>query len=187
MSDVVWNHTAHNSEWLNEHPDAAYSPANSPHLQPADELERALLDINGRLQEFGVPDELISDSDVAKIISAVKQHALGPLKLWQYYVVDVKAATESFRAAVSSSGKSESQAGAKASAASLKDVAAKIRASAVQNEMTLAGRFATTIDAKSAAQIIQSEYGVSDRRAVCRPFRQGRGRSQCILLRAVRR
>ncbi len=34
MSDVVWNHTAHNSEWLNQHPDAAYSPANSPHLQP---------------------------------------------------------------------------------------------------------------------------------------------------------
>lgn len=163
MSDVVWNHTAHNSEWLNDHPDAAYSPANSPHLQPADELEKALFDLNGRLQEYGISDELRSDADVAKLVDAVKQHVLGPLNLWQYYVIDVKAATEDFRRALSSDKPQPgSDATSQATEAVIKKAAATIRSSAVQNEMALSGRFATTIDANKAVQVVQSEYGFSD-------------------------
>ena len=166
MSDVVWNHTAHNSEWLNEHPDAAYNPANSPHLQPADELEKALFELNGRLQELGIPDELEWDADVAKLIGAVKQHVLDPLKLWQFYVVDVEAAKESFRSAASSNkAQSGSNAAAQINDATLKEAAAKIRSSALKNEMTLSGRFATTIDANEAVKIVQSEYGFSDANA----------------------
>ncbi|CBQ68567.1 probable 4-alpha-glucanotransferase / amylo-1,6-glucosidase (glycogen-debranching enzyme) [Sporisorium reilianum SRZ2] len=163
MSDVVWNHTAHNSEWLNDHPDAAYSPANSPHLQPADELEKALFDLNSRLSDYGIPEEIKSDADVAKLIDAVKQHAVTPLNLWQYYVIDVKAAKASFQAALSSGkAQSSSKSATQTTSATLKDAAAKIRESAVQNEMTLAGRFATTIDAQEAARIFQSDLGPSD-------------------------
>ncbi|SNX85785.1 probable 4-alpha-glucanotransferase / amylo-1,6-glucosidase (glycogen-debranching enzyme) [Melanopsichium pennsylvanicum] len=163
MSDVVWNHTAHNSEWLNEHPDAAYSPANSPHLQPADELEKALFELNGKLKQYGIPDELKSDIEIAKLIDAIKQHVLGPLKLWQYYVIDIKAAKESFRSAVSSSkAQSGSRAATSATGILLKEAAKKMRSSAVQNEMKLAGRFATTVDVRKAAQIVQSEYGFND-------------------------
>lgn len=157
MSDVVWNHTSHNSEWLNDHPDAAYNPANSPHLLPADELEKALFELNSSLPDHGIPDELKSDADVAKLMDAVKQHVLGPLKLWQYYVIDVKAAKESYQSAASSSN--ESKSAAQVSESTIKEAAAKFRSSAVKNEMTLAGRFATTIDANEAARIIQSEYG----------------------------
>lgn len=163
MSDVVWNHTAHNSEWLNEHPDAAYSPANSPHLVPADELERALLDLNKRLQEFGVPDELKSDADVAKLMEAVKQHVLGPLKLWQYYAIDVEAAKEGFRSAVQKQKNGNgSQPGAQITEAVIKEAASKLRASAVKNEMALSARFGTAVDATEAARILQSEYGFTD-------------------------
>lgn len=166
MSDVVWNHTAHNSEWLNDHPDAAYSPANSPHLQPADELEKALFELNAKLSEHGIPDELKSDGDVAKLMDAVKQHVIGPLKLWQYYVVDVKAAKQSFKAAVSSQkDQSSSKQPSQITDAVLKDAAAKIRASALQNDMALGGRYATTIDADKAVRIVQSEYGFNDSEA----------------------
>lgn len=33
MTDVVWNHTADNTPWLLEHPEAGYNLQNSPHLK----------------------------------------------------------------------------------------------------------------------------------------------------------
>ncbi len=163
MSDVVWNHTAHNSEWLNEHPDAAYSPANSPHLQPADELEKALLELNAHLSDHGIPDELKSDADVAKLINAVKEHVIAPLKLWQYYAIDVKAAKESFNSAIKTQkAEPSSRSAPQVTEAVLKEAASKLKSSAVKNEMTLAARFGTTIDAAEAVKIVQSDYGFTD-------------------------
>ncbi|SPO47047.1 probable 4-alpha-glucanotransferase / amylo-1,6-glucosidase (glycogen-debranching enzyme) [Moesziomyces antarcticus] len=171
MSDVVWNHTAHNSEWLNQHPDAAYSPANSPHLQPADELEKALFELNRRLQDYDVPAELRSDADVAKLMEAVKQHVLAPLNLWQFYVIDAKAAKESFTKELASrKGQNNSKAASQATDGAIKTIAAKVRSSAVSNEMTLSDRYATTVDAAKALEIVQAVHHSIESDEACVDF-----------------
>ena len=40
--DIVLNHTAGNSEWLLEHPEAGYNTKDCPHLQAAYVLDKAV-------------------------------------------------------------------------------------------------------------------------------------------------
>ena len=44
--DIVLNHTANNSEWLLEHPEAGYNTDNYPHLNSAYVLDRALFEFS---------------------------------------------------------------------------------------------------------------------------------------------
>jgi len=43
MTDVVWNHTAHSSAWLAEHPEAGYNLTHCPHLKAAFALDEAIM------------------------------------------------------------------------------------------------------------------------------------------------
>lgn len=88
MTDVVFNHTADNSDWIRECPDAGYNAETAPHLQAAIELDRALYDFSDKLSDLGLPTELKSEEDLNKIIGGIQDHVLGPLNLWQYYVFE---------------------------------------------------------------------------------------------------
>jgi glycogen debranching enzyme len=44
--DIVLNHTANNSEWIREHPDACYSTDACPHLWSAWLLDKGLRDFS---------------------------------------------------------------------------------------------------------------------------------------------
>ncbi len=130
-------------------------------FNPADELEKALFELNRRLQDYDVPAEPRSDADVAKLMEAVKQHVLAPLNLWQFYVIDTKAAKESFTKALASRrGQTNSKAASQLSDGAIKTIAAKVRSSAVSNEMTLSDRYATTVDAAKALEIVQAVYSI---------------------------
>lgn len=94
MTDVVWNHTANNSKWLESHPEAGYNVDTAPHLRPALELDTALLKFGKALSKFGLPTQFNNEGDLLKVMEGVKSEVLGKLKLWEYYVVDVERNTD---------------------------------------------------------------------------------------------
>ncbi|KAF2175429.1 glycoside hydrolase family 133 protein [Zopfia rhizophila CBS 207.26] len=94
MTDVVWNHTANNSKWLQEHPEAGYNVDTAPWLRPALDLDTALLKYSKDLRVLGLPTNINSVDDLLKIMDGVKTRVLGGCKLWEYYVLDVERDTE---------------------------------------------------------------------------------------------
>ncbi|CZR51069.1 probable glycogen debranching enzyme [Phialocephala subalpina] len=89
LTDVVWNHTADNSKWIQEHPEVGYNVSTAPWLRSALELDTKLLEFSSKLAEYGLPTTLKSTDDLLKIMEAVKEKVIAELKLWQYYVIDV--------------------------------------------------------------------------------------------------
>jgi len=88
MTDVVLNHTANNSKWLEEHPEAGYNLNTAPHLQPAYELDSAFLKYSSQLASLGLPTHLSSTDDLLRIMDGVKTHVINAIKLWEFYVCD---------------------------------------------------------------------------------------------------
>lgn len=89
LTDIVWNHTASNSHWLEIHPEAGYNIETAPWLESALELEDALLDFGKKLQSHGLPTVLHSAEDLNRLMEGVKKHVIPELSLWEYYVVNV--------------------------------------------------------------------------------------------------
>ncbi|RPA84891.1 hypothetical protein BJ508DRAFT_205664 [Ascobolus immersus RN42] len=99
ITDVVWNHTAPESVWLQEHPDAGYNLITAPWLESAYALDDALLEFSGKLGALGLPTVLKDKEDLLRVMDALKTHVIGTVRLWEYYVVDAKKNVESILAA----------------------------------------------------------------------------------------
>ena len=57
ITDVVWNHTSCDSDWLREHSESGYNLVNSPHLKIAYKLECCLMELSSKIQPFHVTVE----------------------------------------------------------------------------------------------------------------------------------
>ncbi|KAG2011571.1 glycogen debranching enzyme [Coprinopsis cinerea AmutBmut pab1-1] len=101
LTDVVLNHTANDTPWLSEHPEAGFSPANTPHLTPALELDTAILEFSEKLETNGLPTVIKSDDDLIRITEAFEK-TVRSLNLWQYYVLNAAREKESVKEALNS-------------------------------------------------------------------------------------
>ncbi|KAI0033651.1 glycoside hydrolase family 13 protein [Vararia minispora EC-137] len=99
LTDVVLNHTANNSEWLVDHPEAGFSPANTPHLTPALEFDNAMIKFSVSLRELNLPTEVKSAADVDTLTNAFVEYTK-QYNFWQYYVLDVKAEKDGVKTAL---------------------------------------------------------------------------------------
>lgn len=94
LTDVVWNHTANNSKWLEEHPEAGYNLETCPWLESAFELDSALLRFGEALEQHGLPTTIQNMGDLERVIAGITEHVVGPLKLWEYYIADASGNAE---------------------------------------------------------------------------------------------
>lgn len=105
MTDVVWNHTAKNSEWIREHPQCSFNLVNCPHLRPAYILDRALyyvaIDVGrGKYQEDGVPNIISCEEHLTLLEEILLKKVVPDLKLWEFFQVDVDAILQEFDNAI---------------------------------------------------------------------------------------
>lgn len=89
LTDIVLNHTANNTKWLEEHPEAGYNLKTAPWLESAYLLDTGLLELSSKLEELGLPVEVKSTADIEKIMEGVKKEVIAKIRLWEYFVLDV--------------------------------------------------------------------------------------------------
>ncbi|KAH9506703.1 hypothetical protein DERF_011421 [Dermatophagoides farinae] len=99
--DIVLNHTANESHWLQQHPDSAYNCRNSPWLRPAFLLDRMLynvtLDIeHGCWIDRAITSDIHSLDQLEIIRNIIHEHYLPSLKLEEFYLCNTSVLVEKF-------------------------------------------------------------------------------------------
>ena len=159
LTDVVWNHTANNSKWLEEHPEAGYNIETAPWLEIALELDNALLQYGTDLAKYDLPTELKSADDLQRVMDGMKPYCLDLVNIWEFYVVkvtrDAQAAVDAWMSGLTSA---DSQVES-AKDWSLDQKVEFLRTNAMIGDGEFAGRFHRRIDPHVAAALLTSIYG----------------------------
>ena len=91
--DIVLNHMAVNSEFLEVCPSAAYTLDNSPYLRAAYELDRAIQQlsrdlVNGKVSNYKHGNIVDCDKDLANVMQIIKLEIIPRLKLQEFFSMD---------------------------------------------------------------------------------------------------
>ncbi|WVN91067.1 glycogen debranching enzyme [Cryptococcus depauperatus CBS 7841] len=157
VTDIVVNHMAYDSPWLQEHPEAGYSPYNTPHLAPAVELEDVLFDLTDNLSALGLPTVLRSEEDLQRLIPHIKD-AIDGANLWEYYVFDVEKSVKAVAESLMS-GKSKAWSGEELSNLNLDQLVNVVKTSnIIDNYRAFSSRYCTSVGPAVAAGFIQAAY-----------------------------
>ncbi|KAL4066020.1 glycoside hydrolase family 13 protein [Scleroderma citrinum] len=157
LTDLVLNHTARDS-WLNDHPEAGYSPSNTPHLTPALELDNAIVEFPSMLEEKGLPMHVSTQQDIDTLIDALGEHVRSK-NLWQFYVLDVEAEKTALMNAISSNTVTP-WTGEDLSGRTVEQLAEIVRSSGlIQGLGTFASRFVAHVDGRVSAGFVSAAFG----------------------------
>ncbi|KAI5954892.1 GDB1 [Candida jiufengensis] len=156
LTDVVWNHTANNSEWLKDAPDSGYNQDTAPHLISAIELDEALLKFSENLKEYDLPTTIENESDLNKIIETIKTEVLDKLQLWQYYVFNREKAIEDVK-------NSENNTDVDVSKIDKNDIKQVSNFILGDEKPKLGKRFENKLDTKKFASTLKKLYGNTDK------------------------
>ena len=164
MTDVVLNHTANNSSWLEEHPESGYNMETAPWLEPAYELDTKLLAFSGQLDSLGLPITLSSTGDLTKVMDGVRSRVIAELRLWEYYIVDVQRDAMASVTAWREGNAILPTGGSSISVDNVEQWALKKRAdwiidNALQGNDQLGERFRRRVLPQVAASLIDAQYG----------------------------
>lgn len=104
LGDLVLNHTANNSPWLSEHPEATYNEETAPHLRPAIDLDEALKEFSrdivaGKYKSRFDLTDILCENDIYCVRQILLELVFPALKLWEYFVLDVEEAIYEFKTA----------------------------------------------------------------------------------------
>ena len=72
ICDIVLNHTANESEWLGDHPEATYNCESCPYMRPSYLLDACLFQFSsdvskGSYETKGIPKEVYNDDHLQVI------------------------------------------------------------------------------------------------------------------------
>ncbi|XP_037040350.1 glycogen debranching enzyme isoform X3 [Bradysia coprophila] len=101
ICDIVLNHTANESEWIHDHPEAAYSCFTCPYLRPAFLLDALLAQVTvdtkaGLLETVGVPQIVETEDHLQALKYQLHTVYLPKVRLWEFYQVDVEKYFQKF-------------------------------------------------------------------------------------------
>jgi len=94
FTDIVLNHTANETPWLQEHPESTYNLTNSPHLRPAYLLDRLCwhisMDINsGKWQTSNLPKQLNCEDHLNRLREIFKSYYLPLVNIHELYLIGI--------------------------------------------------------------------------------------------------
>jgi len=166
LTDVVWNHTANNSKWLEDHPEAGYSVETAPWLEAALELDTALLKFGNDLESLGLPTEFPTADHLVKVMNALRKDVIDGIRLWEFYAIDAEADTKSVLEAWTSKKADlaaiESSALKQFKGSSLKDQAQVIREHGIPTSSRILGRLGRAVDPSFGAAVLTVLHGDYD-------------------------
>lgn len=110
ICDIVLNHTANESEWLQEHPEAAYSCLSMPHLRPAFLLDAVFGKVTadaaaGTLENVGVPAIIETEDHIQALRHQIHTVYLPKVNLHEFYQCDIETYFHKFWEEVSCCGR----------------------------------------------------------------------------------
>ncbi|RKF56465.1 Glycogen debranching enzyme [Erysiphe neolycopersici] len=172
LTDIVWNHTANNSKWIQEHPEAGYNVSTALWLKSALALDSELLDFGRNLASNNLPTFLTSTDDLTKIISAIKDKVFNNIRLWEYYVInmerDIDAAIENWKTSkvkFPSAGFDDNFLETKnINSISKAQLALFLFDSALKDKDILTDRFNRHVDSDIAAALLMTRFGRFERK-----------------------
>ncbi|GAP83394.2 putative glycogen debranching enzyme [Rosellinia necatrix] len=160
LTDIVLNHTANNTKWLLEHPEAGYNLRTAPWLESAYLLDTQLLKFSSRLVELGYSNQLKSVDELIGIMDGIKKHVIAEIRLWEYYALDVDrdadAAVQSWVEGVTGGANEDI---GRLKDASLKDQVEYVLENGLLGNDRLGERFRRRIDPGVLASLVTTAFG----------------------------